>query len=144
MLFGGDIAEGDGDHDAMEKFAELLGRIRATYGVYGVLGNHEYYSGHNEGTFFWKRAGIKILSDTAVIFCHSFTLAGRNDSHTRNRTSVEELLKNLPDSLPLILMDHRPTEIAEVSKTRVDIQFSGHTHNGQLFPSTSSRTGFTC
>jgi len=133
MLFGGDIAEGDGDYDVMKKFTELIGRIKATYGVYGVLGNHEHYSGHDQGTFF-ERAGIKILRDSAVIFCHSFTLAGRNDSHTRNRISVEELLENLPDSLPLILIDHRPTEIEQVSTTRTDIQFSGHTHNGQLFP----------
>ena len=38
-----------------------------------------------------------------------------------------------PD-LPIILMDHRPTELQEVSHTAVDVQFSGHTHNGQLFP----------
>jgi predicted MPP superfamily phosphohydrolase len=43
-------------------------------------------------------------------------------------------MRTIPDSLPVILMDHRPTEIEQISKTSADIVLSGHTHNGQLFP----------
>jgi predicted MPP superfamily phosphohydrolase len=43
-------------------------------------------------------------------------------------------MKNVPDSLPVILLDHRPTEMEQISKTSADIVFSGHTHDGQLFP----------
>ena len=133
MLYGGDIAEGGKEDEKMKKFETLLSSIRTTYGSYGVLGNHEHYASQDKGTFFSK-AGIEILRDTLLVIDNSFTLAGRNDSHVRNRKSVGEITKNAPDSLPVILLDHRPTEIERVSKTNADIQISGHTHKGQLFP----------
>ena len=133
MLYGGDIAEGGKEDEKMKKFETLLGSIRTTYGSYGVLGNHEHYASQDKGTFFSK-AGIEILRDTLLVIDNSFTLAGRNDSHERNRKSVEEIMKSAPDSLPVILLDHRPTEIEQVSRTNADIQISGHTHKGQLFP----------
>ncbi len=133
MLYGGDIVEGDREDETMEKFETLLRSIRTNYGVFGVLGNHEHYARQDTGSFFSK-AGITILRDSVVFFNNSFILAGRNDSHINSRKSVDELMKSIPDSLPVILVDHRPTEINKVSKTHVDIQLSGHTHNGQLFP----------
>lgn len=133
LLYGGDIAEGGREDEKMKRFEILLGTIRSTYGAYGVLGNHEHYANQDRGTFFSK-AGIEILRDTVLVIDNAFTLAGRNDSHERNRKSVEEIMKYAPDSLPVILLDHRPTEIEQVSRTNADIQISGHTHKGQLFP----------
>jgi predicted MPP superfamily phosphohydrolase len=133
MLFGGDIVEGDREDERMEHFEKLLGSITARFGVFGVLGNHEYYARQDKGSFF-VRAGIDILRDSAVFIDGSFILAGRNDSHTTTRKSVEEIMRIIPDSLPVILVDHRPTEIDQISKTSANIVLSGHTHNGQLFP----------
>ena len=98
-----------------------------------MLGNHEHYAGQDKGNFFDK-AGIKILSDTNIVIDDGFNLTGRNDSHIRTRKEIGELLKSVNDSLPVILIDHRPTELDQVSKTSTDVQLSGHTHNGQLFP----------
>ena len=133
MLFGGDIVEGNGERENMDLFEKLLSGIKTKYGVYGVLGNHEHYARQDKGSFFMK-AGIEILSDTVIVIDHSFNLAGRNDSHIRTRKSGDELLKSAVDSLPVILVDHRPTEIELISRTSADVVFSGHTHNGQLFP----------
>ena len=133
MLFGGDIVEGDRKDENMECFERLFSSITTRYGVYGVLGNHEYYARQDKGSFF-SRAGIEILSDSVVIVDSSFILAGRNDSHTTTRKSVEEIMRTIPDSLPVILIDHRPTEIDQISRTSADVVLSGHTHNGQLFP----------
>jgi predicted MPP superfamily phosphohydrolase len=133
MIFGGDIVEGDNDDGNMLKFESILRGIRARYGVYAVLGNHEYYAGQDKGSFFDK-AGMKVLCDTLVVIDNAFTLAGRYDSHFGKRESAYNLLSSSSDSLPIILVDHRPTEIDEVSSTNADIQLSGHTHNGQLFP----------
>jgi predicted MPP superfamily phosphohydrolase len=133
MLFGGDIVEGDGEDAYMKEFESLLGSIKAKYGVYGVLGNHEHYSRQDRGRFF-NRAGIHTLIDSTVIFNRCFILAGRNDSHISTRKSLKELMSSLPDSLPVVLLDHRPSEIKQVSGTKADILLSGHTHNGQLFP----------
>ena len=47
---------------------------------------------------------------------------------------IAELLKGAPENLPVIVLDHSPTDLESVSNSSVDLQFSGHTHNGQLFP----------
>jgi len=132
MLYGGDIVEGH-DGEKLEDHEKLLNQINARYGVYGVLGNHEYYRGQDKGSFFDK-AGIKILRDSVIVIDNAFNLAGRLDSHFTARKSINELLASAVDSLPVILLDHRPTELLEVGRTRTDIQLSGHTHDGQMFP----------
>ncbi len=133
LLFGGDIADGNTEDNNMLVYEKILRSIRPEYGVFTVLGNHEYYSGNDNGNFF-ERSGIKVLSDTIIVIDSSFSLGGRYDSHDRSRKSLQKLLESETDSLPLLLLDHRPTEIDQVSRTVVDIQLSGHTHNGQMFP----------
>lgn len=133
MLYGGDIVEGYRQDEKMEYFEDLLRGIKAGLGVYGVLGNHEHYARQDRGDFFIK-SGIEVLPDTFVVADNSIIIAGRNDSHESTRKSAEELMRVVPDSLPIILLDHRPTEMEQISKTSADIVFSGHTHNGQLFP----------
>ncbi|MCJ7643576.1 MAG: hypothetical protein MUP28_03740, partial [Candidatus Aminicenantes bacterium] len=78
--------------------------------------------------------GIKLLEDMVVKIDDAVYLAGRNDAHSRNRKPVADLLRDTPEDLPVILLDHRPTDLENVSRTGVDIQLSGHTHHGQLFP----------
>lgn len=133
MIFGGDIVEGEGDVRKTTQYLTMLRSIQAPYGVYTVLGNHEFYAGQSDGSFF-DRAGMTVLCDSAVVIDNSFTLAGRCDSHLSSRKSVHDLLVSAPDSLPLILVDHRPTDFDRVIMTKADVQLSGHTHNGQLFP----------
>jgi predicted MPP superfamily phosphohydrolase len=133
ILFGGDIIEGHSESGSMEQFESLISSVRPKYGSYGVLGNHEHYAGQDKGSFFTK-SGIVILSDTIKRIDKAFTLAGRNDSHAGSRKSIGELLAGQNDSLPVILIDHRPQEYDQISKTLTDIVLSGHTHNGQLFP----------
>jgi predicted MPP superfamily phosphohydrolase len=133
MVFGGDIVEGDRDDGNLAIFEKLFSEIKTKYGVYAVLGNHEFYGKQDKGSFF-DQSGLKVLCDTTIIIDNSFNLTGRYDSHFRRRKSIGELMKSVTDSLPVILLDHRPTEIDQVSKTTVDVQLSGHTHNGQLFP----------
>lgn len=133
MLFGGDIVEDDREDAYMKEFESLLASIKTRYGVFSVLGNHEHYSRRDRGSFF-NRAGIRILNDSSVIFSRSFILAGRNDSHISTRANVKELMSSIPDSLPVVLLDHRPSEIKQIAGTKADILLSGHTHNGQMFP----------
>ena len=133
MLFGGDIVEGDRKDEKMACFERIFSSITARYGFYGVPGNHEYYAPQDKWSFFSK-SGIEILSDSVVIVDNSFVLVGRNDSHTRTRKSVAEIMGTIPDSLPVILIDHRPTVIDHISRNLPDVVLSGHTHNGQLFP----------
>lgn len=133
LLYGGDIVDDRNIHPKIENVLRLFNSIHPKYGVYGVLGNHEFYRGHTDGDFF-RKAGIVLLNDSVVQIDSSFIVAGRYDEHFRNRQPVHEILgENIPE-LPIIMLDHRPTQLNEVSQSKVNVQFSGHTHNGQLFP----------
>ena len=132
MLYGGDIVEGRNTHGLQSK-TDLLKQVSVKYGSYGVLGNHDRLRGQGKGDFF-ENAEIKILLDTVVVIGNEFCLAGRLDEGTRGRKSVKELLRTTDDTLPLIMLDHRPTEFPEVIASKTDIRLSGHTHRGQMFP----------
>ena len=133
MFYGGDIVDDRKVHPELERITGLFRTIKSRFGVFGVLGNHEFYRGHADGAFF-KQAGIVLLNDSLATIGQSFIVAGRFDEHFRNRKSVEEILGNNLPQLPVLMMDHRPTSFDEVIQFSVDAHFSGHTHNGQLFP----------
>jgi hypothetical protein len=75
-----------------------------------------------------------MLDDSLLVIDRSFSLAGRKFSRQGKRKSLPELLRAAPANLPLILLDHLPAKFELVSNSPVDIQLSGHTHHGQLFP----------
>ena len=82
---------------------------------------------------------IQMLRDSVVKIDDSFYLVGREDRSItsfagKKRKPLEELTKNLEKSLPIILMDHQPFHLEEAQQCGVDLQLSGHTHNGQLWP----------
>lgn len=133
VLYGGDIVEGRWDENVSDPIIETLKTVKAKYGTYGILGNHEYYGSDNPGRFY-PEVEIELLHEKVIKINRSFYLAGRDDDMADYRKSLENLLQNTPDDLPVIVMDHRPTQLQEASRTKTDIQFSGHTHNGQMFP----------
>lgn len=133
VLLPGDILEGDRHDLDLEPFQRQFRRLEATYGVFASPGNHEFHGRWQESGFF-QNAGITMLKDERVTIGRAFVLAGRSDGRRKKRKSLKELLDGVPDSLPVFLMDHRPRRFEEVSRYRVDVQVSGHTHNGQLFP----------
>lgn len=132
VLIGGDILEGDRRDEDTGKFEAQFRRLRPKYGVYAAPGNHEGHGGRR--TDFFERAGISMLEDKVVKIDEAVYLAGRNDAHSRNRKPVADLLRDTPGDLPVVLMDHRPTDLENIARAGVDIQLSGHTHHGQLFP----------
>ena len=133
LLIPGDIVEGHRDDGDTEEFARQFRRIKTKYGIYASPGNHESHGGNNTMAFF-AHAGIEVLADRGVAIDNSFCLVGRNDRHYINRIPINRLLDTLPPRLPVIVLDHRPVDLEEASMNRVDIQVSGHTHYGQLFP----------
>ncbi len=132
VLIGGDVLEGHRREEGAERSAAPFRELRSKYGVYAVPGNHERYGGNRDE--FFERAGMTLLKDAVVKVDDAFYIVGRNDGRSRNRLSVAELLREASDDLPVILLDHRPTDLEAASLSPVDIQLSGHTHHGQLFP----------
>ena len=133
LLFGGDLLEGDSEDLRTRKIEALFQQLDIPYGIYGVFGNHEYHS-LEKSYAFYRHAGITVLRDSVLMIDNSFYLAGRKDSRNRNRKPVGKLLECLGNEYPVILLDHRPTDFAATADSGADVQFSGHTHHGQLFP----------
>ena len=133
VFFVGDIVETDQSSAKMRYFEKQIRKIDAKYGVYAVEGNHDIYR-RNHSFDFIKNAHIKLLQDTVITINNSFQVIGRRDRHHKNRKTVVELLNNASDTLPVFLLDHQPYHLENVYQHGIDIQFSGHTHHGQLFP----------
>ena len=83
---------------------------------------------------FFVKSGMMLLEDRVEKIGNAFYLAGRKDGRFSKKKPIGELLKSAPEDLPVILLDHSPKDLENVSRSRVDLQLSGHTHNGQLFP----------
>jgi predicted MPP superfamily phosphohydrolase len=132
VLIGGDVLEGDRQDEELGEFEAQFRRLKPKYGVYGVPGNHDLH-GAGAMTFF-DQSGIHPLQDTVEEIGNAFYLVGRNDMRSRGRKSINELLGDCDKSLPVIVLEHRPTDLDNVSLSGADVLLSGHTHNGQLFP----------
>ena len=133
VLFPGDIIEGDQFGSKSEFFKKQFRKLSSKYEIYAVDGNHEIYMGEGKHDFF-NGANIHVLRDSVIQIDNAFYLLGRRDRQDKKREALTEVLINVPDSLPLIAMDHQPYSFEKVHNHNVDVQFSGHTHNGQMFP----------
>lgn len=138
VLLPGDIVDESVPAEEEEKMISTLLSIRAPLGVFSVSGNHEYYGGIVKNNEYLKRAGVRVLEDEAVPIADAFYVAGRIDSNAerfgRARKSLADILAPLDRSRPVILLDHQPFRLEEAEANGVDLQLSGHTHAGQLFP----------
>jgi hypothetical protein len=114
-----------------------LAKLSAPLGKYAVLGNHEYYIGADWSVARLREQGINILRDNSTVIDNRLLLVGRDDfaglRFNSTRSPLVDILKKAP-KLPTIVIDHTPRELEEAADCGVKLQFSGHTHNGQLFP----------
>ena len=138
ILIPGDIIDEDIAPVLEDGICEELRRFKSKYGVYGTTGNHEYIGGSEIAVDYLENNGIKMLRDTSVLIDSSFYLVGREDRSSSRfgyeRKSLSEILNSTDTTRPLILLDHQPFELQEAQANNVDLQLSGHTHNGQLWP----------
>ncbi|GAB6394777.1 MAG: metallophosphoesterase [Bacteroidales bacterium] len=134
VLIAGDLADGNMRPLFEGDFAGSLRKIRAKYGVYAVLGNHEYIGNVEKSINFFRSAGITLLRDSVVLVDNRFYIAGRDDRSNRKRKTLEDLIAPADKPLPVILLDHQPVDLAAAERNRVDLQISGHTHHGQVWP----------
>jgi predicted MPP superfamily phosphohydrolase len=133
LLIPGDMLEGDGVSTHQAKWEKQLAGIKTTYGAYATLGNHESY-GRRINTEFFRDAHITLLQDTVLTVDSAFVLAGRKDNRFSNRQTMASLSRTATSLLPVIVMDHRPTDLEAIATSAADIAVSGHTHYGQLIP----------
>lgn len=135
VLIAGDVTDNATQPVIDQNMAEELSLIQAKWGVWAIPGNHEYYAENPFATSdYLKTAGIITLRDSVALIDNRFYVVGRDDKANYQRKSVSELVAHLDHSKPIILLDHQPYHIYESRENGIDFQFSGHTHNGQIFP----------
>lgn len=139
VLLAGDVIDEDIEPVLRNNIGETLLNIKSKYGVYAVTGNHEYIGGVDEAVKYLCEHNVKMVRDTVIKIADSFYLAGREDKdrerfYGKPRKPLDEILTGIDKSLPLIVMNHQPFELAEARELGVDLHLSGHTHHGQLFP----------
>lgn len=134
ILMPGDIMDDDTVAFEAENMLPSLAKLQAPLGTYATLGNHDFFGQEQVIYQAIEQAGIKVLWDQALEVDGKFVIVGRNDELYRERPTAEQILQNVNTSLPIFLMDHRPNDMLIHSRLPIDIQVSGHTHNGQIFP----------
>jgi predicted MPP superfamily phosphohydrolase len=135
ILLPGDIIDDEPEPFIRKNMGSIMKELKAPLGVYGVLGNHEYYGGKiPEFVEQMKNIDIRILMDEYITIADSFFLLGRKDKTDRGRKSFKDLLSNVDCSFPIIAMDHQPAELGQAGENGVDVLLSGHTHRGQMAP----------
>ncbi|MBQ9583469.1 MAG: metallophosphoesterase [Bacteroidales bacterium] len=133
FLIAGDIIDRSARAVYDEGDAAEFHRLNAP--VYACLGNHEYYAGRDSSIQFYREAGINLLIDSAVTVC-GITIIGRDDSVNEERCSAEDLTRHTDPTSYRILLTHKPDTLSQACRAGVDLQLSGHTHGGQIWPVT--------
>ncbi|MER7701680.1 metallophosphoesterase [Kitasatospora sp. NPDC097605] len=126
----------DGTVPDLGRDAEPLAQLRARDGAYFVTGNHEYFSGAAPWVDFVRELGVHPLQNARVEL-GGFDLAGVNDIAGEREGDGPDFGKALGDRDPArtaVLLSHQPVTIHDAVRHGVDLQLSGHTHGGQLWP----------
>ena len=140
VLIPGDIIDSKLDHFIKENMSDTFKRLKSKYGIYACLGNHDTMGDKVDVVVEnFENAGIKVLRDEVISIDDSFYIIGRDDPYLQGSTRVKRkdlsfLTKDLDRSKAFILMDHQPKNLSDTEKQGIDLQVSGHTHKGQLFP----------
>lgn len=139
VLFAGDIVDEDLAPVINNNLGEALSGIKSSLGVFAITGNHEYIGGVGPAVEYLEKHGVRMLRDTAILINEQFYLVGRDDRDKprftgKPRKELEDILVAVDTSYPVILMDHQPFNLVKHSTMGIDLQLSGHTHHGQLWP----------
>lgn len=139
ILLAGDIIDEDLAAVIKNNVGEELIRLKSKYGVYAITGNHEYIGGVEEAYRYLIAHGVNVLRDEKIKIDNAFYVVGREDRSIRQfagkqRKELKDLLTSVDKSFPVILMDHQPFKLNEALENEIDLQISGHTHFGQLWP----------
>lgn len=132
LLIGGDLVDFS-CRDIKADFTASFREIEPKYGMYAILGNHEYHGGIEENIKYIEDLGINILRD-GILKIEGINIIGRDDITNKKRKKIAYLKKKIDTDLPIIVLDHNPNSIEEAITNKIDLELCGHTHRGQFFP----------
>lgn len=138
ILLPGDVV--DAFPHTVRRQMRALRRLRAKYGVFVTLGNHEFFFGSLTWERAFRRMKFGYLGNTGIkLWGQDVYLAGIPDPRMLRLSdkmidSISQTLKNRPEGAYTVFVSHSPAFIKRLNKDLVDLQISGHTHGGQIFP----------
>lgn len=135
ILLAGDLIDNNISPVEKEKMGEELSLWKAPLGIYMVPGNHEYISGIRKSKrFVQEETPFVWLQDSTIQLPNGIQIIGRDDKLNAKRTPLSRLIAGLDTFRPIFLLDHQPHHLEEAENSGVDLQVSGHTHHGQIWP----------
>jgi uncharacterized protein len=141
VLIPGDIIDDVTEPYVNQRMGDNFKRLKTKYGVFASLGNHDgTLQSADKTANVLENSGIKVIRDNSILVDNAFYIVGRDDETVfrgskTTRKTLAKLLDAVDKSKPILLMDHQPIQLGIAEKEGVDVQVSGHTHKGQIFPS---------
>lgn len=139
VVITGDLV--DGSVEELAHAVEPLSRLKSKYGTFFSTGNHEYYSGADSWCAHLESIGIKVLRNEHVWIGEEnsgFYLAGIDDakagSWPGHGPDLQKALEGCDRAQAVVLLAHQPKQVFDAKEFKVDLQLSGHTHGGQIWP----------
>jgi predicted MPP superfamily phosphohydrolase len=139
ILLPGDVVDEDLAPVIRENLGDHLRALRAPLGIVACTGNHEYIGGADAAVEYLREHGVTVLRDSVLVLNNGLQVVGREDRSIRQfsgktRKTLPEIMAGVDPARPIILMDHQPFGLSEAVSAGVDLQVSGHTHHGQIWP----------
>ena len=137
IFLPGDIVEtyGNTSEEKLNGFIEILKDIKSKYGIYAIRGNHDLPQVNMADKIdFNRRLGITMLADSLIELDNMIYIIGLKYRGNNEKRPIDSLLRSRTKDLPVILLDHAPYCLEEAYKNKIDVQLSGHTHYGQIWP----------
>jgi predicted MPP superfamily phosphohydrolase len=139
ILFAGDVVDDKADILKTRGIGESFKLLKPKLGIYNINGNHEFINNVAPSVKFVEDYGIRVLRDRYELVDSSVYIVGREDVVMKqftgkDRKSLEEIIETAESNYPKILLDHTPTKLEQAVNNGIDLQLSGHTHHGQIWP----------
>jgi predicted MPP superfamily phosphohydrolase len=139
VLLLGDIVDGEIGPVLRGDLLQYFTCPKCTDGMLAITGNHEFIGGANRTIPYIESKGIRILKDEVVTLEGGIQIIGRIDRdsfrfYRKERLVLDSLMNKVDATKPVILLDHQPFHLSETAAKGIDLQLSGHTHNGQMWP----------
>jgi predicted MPP superfamily phosphohydrolase len=139
VLLLGDIVDGEIGPVMRGDLLQYFTCPKCTDGLLAITGNHEFIGGAGKTIPYIESKGIRVLKDEIVTLEGGIQIIGRIDRdsfrfYRKERLPLDSLMEKVDTTKPVILLDHQPFHLNETAEKGVDLQLSGHTHNGQMWP----------
>ncbi len=144
VVLCGDITDENTTRQEMQDLFQVAGTIKSEFGVFYVYGNHDRQPYRTDKKYTVEEldsammnAGIHVLSDETIRLNDEFVIIGREDeggSLTKDRASISRLTEGVDMNNFILVLDHKPKDVEACGDIGCDLQLSGHTHGGQVWP----------